>query len=268
VTFICRGLRWFAVWSVISQLLACGTPAPQTAPPGDWTIVSPGVLYAKRSPVANSMVHVVRVDLAAVRFEVSAGDERGQTIDSMAGTQRSVVSANASFFDRNFQPRGITVSNGVAWSAVMSQQHSPLLACDVQQHCTVVLTPPFELKPAWHNVVAGTPWLVNQGQVRTVQDDAQCKNLCETLHPRTAVGLDDTTRYLFIVTAEGRKPPVLGLSLVQLSRIMADLGVLNAVNLDGGGSSTLFVQGHAVMDRPANEPNQRKVANAIHIFGR
>ena len=189
-------------------------------------------------------------------------------IDGMTRTQSSVVSANASFFDRSFQPRGITVSNGVAWSPVMSQQQSPLLACDAQQHCTIALNPPFERNPVWHNVVAGTPWLVNQGQVRTVQDDAQCKNLCETLHPRTAVGLDGTARHLFIVTAEGRKPPVLGLSMVQLSRVMADLGVVNAVNLDGGGSSTLFVQGHSVMDRPANEPNQRRLANAIHIFGR
>jgi exopolysaccharide biosynthesis protein len=47
---------------------------------------------------------------------------------------------------------------------------------------------------------------------------------------------------------------------------MADLGVVDAVNLDGGGSSTLFVRGNSVMERPANEPAQRKVANAIHIL--
>lgn len=260
--------RWGTLLPVIGLLLACAMPTQPVVPPGDWTAVHPGVLYAKRAPVPDSVVHVVRVDLSAARFEVSAGEERGLTLDAMSATPRSVVSANASFFDRSFQPRGTTVSNGVAWSPVMAQQQSPLLACDARQQCVIALVPPYERKPEWHNVVAGTPWLVNQGQVRTAQDDAQCKSLCETQHPRTAVGLDATGHHLFIVTAEGRKPPVLGLSLVQLSRIMADLGVVDAVNLDGGGSSALFLQGKSVMERPTNEPNQRKVANAIHIFGR
>lgn len=260
--------RWGLLLPMVGLLLACAVPTPPAVAPADGTAVHPAVWYTKRSPLPDSVVHIVRVDLRAARFEVSAVEERGQTVDALAATQRSVVSANASFFDRSFQPRGWTVSNGVAWSPVLSQQHSPLLACDAHQQCTIALDPPMERQPGWHNVVAGTPWLVKQGQVRTPQDDAQCKNLCENFHPRTAVGLDATRRFLFIVTVEGRKPPVLGLSLVQLSRIMADLGVVDAVNLDGGGSSALFLHGKSIMQRPANEPDQRKVANAIHIFGR
>jgi exopolysaccharide biosynthesis protein len=264
--FVLSTLRWSGLLAVVSLLLACAAPSPQALPGGDWTAVRPGVHYSKRSPLSDSVVHVVRVDLQRARIEVSPGEERGQALDAMAGTAVSVVSANASFFDLNFQPRGLTVSNGLAWSPILSQQHSPLLACDAQQHCAIALFPPFELKLGWHNVVAGTPWLVNHGQVRTAQDDAQCKNLCETLHPRTAVGLDATARYLFIVTAEGRRFPVMGLSMTQLSNILADLGVVDAVNLDGGGSSALFIQGLSVMQRPANEPAQRKLANAIHVF--
>jgi len=264
----CMGatMRGFAAVWLAGLLLGCAAPPPQTQLPVDWSALRTGVHYSRLTPVPDSVVHVVRVDLQNARFEVSAGEERGQTVDAMAGTARSVVSVNASFFDRSFEPRGVTISNGIAWSPVMAQQQSPLLACDARQHCEVALSPPFEQQSGWHNVVAGTPWLVNHGKQRTAQDDAQCKNLCETLHPRTAVGLDASGRYLFIVTAEGRKPPVMGLSLTQLSRIMAELGVFDAVNLDGGGSSALFVGGASVMQRPANEPRQRKVANAIHIY--
>ena len=45
-------------------------------------------------------------------------------------------------------------------------------------------------------------------------------------------------------------------------------GVFDAVNLDGGGSSALFVQGRSLAARPANEPAQRAVANALRIVPR
>ena len=77
-----------------------------------------------------------------------------------------------------------------------------------------------------------------------------------------------TGQFLFIVTAEGRRPPVMGLSLAQLSAVLADLGVHDAINLDGGGSSALFLDGKAVMQRPQYEPESRKVANALHIVAR
>jgi exopolysaccharide biosynthesis protein len=184
----------------------------------------------------------------------------------MAGTLISIASANASFFDRSYQPRGITISAGQVWSPAISQQTSPLLACDVVFHCHIELKPPLEQLPGWVNVVAGTPWLLDRGLRRTLQDDAECKSLCETLHPRTAVGLDRTGRFLYVVTVEGRSPPVRGLSLASLSGVMADLGAYDALNLDGGGSSALFLDGKSVMKRPDNEPEQRKIANAIHIF--
>ena len=56
-----------------------------------------------------------------------------------------------------------------------------------------------------------------------------------------------------------------GVTLVQLSRLMRDLGAWDAINLDGGGSSTLWLQGRAVMARPANEPAERALANVVSI---
>ena len=258
------------VWALFGSVFLLGCAAtPDHATLGrDWLAIQPGVMYVRREPVPDSVVHVVRVDLTLNRLKVSGADEKGRSLDAMVDTPSTAASANASFFNRRFEPRGITVSDGVVWSPVMSQQQSPLLACDASGHCQIQIEPPFDILPEWRNVVAGTPWLLKHGVQRTALDDAQCKSLCANPHPRTAVGLDESKHYLYLVTSEGRSPPVKGLSLAQLSFIMAGMGVTDAINLDGGGSSALFVSGKSVMKRPDDEPLQRKVANAIHILPR
>ena len=66
-------------------------------------------------------------------------------------------------------------------------------------------------------------------------------------HPRAAIGLDDTR--LLAVATEGRAPGEAGLTLADLAELMAELGAREAINLDGGGSTTLVVGGRLV-NRP------------------
>lgn len=232
-----------------------------------WEPRTPALAVLRFSPLPDSVVYAVRVDLRApgVRVLLSPPAERGQAVADMASSAGALVSINASFFNAQQQPRGLTVSEGEAWAPVMAEQASPLLACDAQQHCLIQLQPPFALQPGWRNVVAGTPWLLDQGRERSAADDQDCPKLCGMTHPRSAVGLDASGRYLFLVAAEGRRPPVQGLTMTQLSAVMKQVGAWQAVNLDGGGSSSLIVQGQSLLARPFNEPVPRKVANALQI---
>lgn len=66
-------------------------------------------------------------------------------------------------------------------------------------------------------------------------------------HPRAAIGLDDTR--LLAVASEGRAPGEAGLTLAELAAVMARLGAREAINLDGGGSTSLVVDGRLV-NRP------------------
>lgn len=66
-------------------------------------------------------------------------------------------------------------------------------------------------------------------------------------HPRAAIGLDDTR--LLAVATEGRAPGEAGLTLAELAELMAELGAREAINLDGGGSTSLVVGGRLV-NRP------------------
>jgi hypothetical protein len=256
--------------AALAALLLAGC-APLAPKPGDaslpWQQRHPALAYLQYSPLPDSVVHALRIDLQApgLQVQISPPAERGQALDRMASSSGALAAINASFFNKDYQPRGLTVSQGEAWQPVMSQQASPLLACDDRPRCLIQLQPPFEPRPGWFNVVAGTPWLLDQGRQRTAADDASCANLCAMMHPRTAVGLDASGRWLFLVVSEGRRPPVLGLTLTQLSAVMKQLGAHQAVNLDGGGSSTMLLQGQSMPARPFNEPQLRKLANALLI---
>ncbi|XHS77760.1 phosphodiester glycosidase family protein [Burkholderiaceae bacterium UC74_6] len=259
--------RWFALAATL-LLSACAHFGPK--PPGDdlpWQQRTPAVAYLRYAPLKDSVVHALRVDLQTpgVQVQLTPQVEAGQTLPNMASVAGTLASVNASFFTKTFTTRGLTVSHGEAWSGISEQQNSPLIACNSQPRCVIQLHAPFELQPGWTEVVAGTPWLLDEGRQRTAIDDGICAYLCAKAHPRTAVGLDASGRWLYLVAAEGRRGPVLGLTLTELSQVMHQLGAHNAVNLDGGGSTTMLLQGESLVARPLNELELRKVANALVI---
>ena len=80
--------------------------------------------------------------------------------------------------------------------------------------------------------------------------------------PRTALGYNADT--LFLVVADGRQPKYsTGLTLYELASILIELGATEAINLDGGSSST-FVINDAVINRPSGK-QEREVLNAVFI---
>jgi exopolysaccharide biosynthesis protein len=88
-------------------------------------------------------------------------------------------------------------------------------------------------------------------------------------HPRSAIALYSKKRILFI-TVDGRHENAAGMSLLELTKIMQWLQVQDGINLDGGGSTTLWLQPHGVVNYPSDNKKwdhegERKVANAVLI---
>jgi hypothetical protein len=82
-------------------------------------------------------------------------------------------------------------------------------------------------------------------------------------HPRTAIGFN--ARHLFVVVVDGRLPWIsLGMTLPELAELMRQLGCTDALNLDGGGSSTFWLAGD-VLNFPSDFL-QRRVANSLVIL--
>ena len=84
------------------------------------------------------------------------------------------------------------------------------------------------------------------------------------IHPRTAVGYTKEGENIFLVV-DGRQPDSRGVDLNELSILMFDLDCEEAINLDGGGSSALVVNGK-LLNRPAGFFTQREVISAIAVF--
>ncbi|MDH4197904.1 MAG: phosphodiester glycosidase family protein [Candidatus Aminicenantes bacterium] len=84
-------------------------------------------------------------------------------------------------------------------------------------------------------------------------------------HPRTAVGARADGR-LILVTVDGRQPALsVGMTIDELTALMKELGCREAINLDGGGSTTMVIRGK-VVNHPSDAAGERPVGDALLVF--
>ena len=88
-----------------------------------------------------------------------------------------------------------------------------------------------------------------------------------TRHPRTAVGFSRDSTTLYLITVDGRSESSSGMSLAELASLMQSLGVTQGLNLDGGGSTTLVLNGR-VVNHPSDSAGERTVGNSLLITRR
>jgi exopolysaccharide biosynthesis protein len=93
------------------------------------------------------------------------------------------------------------------------------------------------------------------------------KSNTDVRHPRSLIGFDADTSHLFIVAIDGRSPASVGMTLAEAAEFLRGLGVAHALNLDGGGSTALLIDGR-VVNRPSDPQGERNVANALLIEAR
>jgi len=122
-------------------------------------------------------------------------------------------------------------------------------------------------------LVSGFPELVVEGTVMTCADpeDSSCfpdRSDMRDRHPRSAMGFTEDRATLFLVVADGRTSESAGLYGSELADIMGQLGAWEAFNLDGGGSSQLWVDGGYVNDVSGNNSGSgtRSVANHWGVY--
>ena len=114
------------------------------------------------------------------------------------------------------------------------------------------------------NAIGGGPMLVQNGQL-TFAGAAEKfpTSFTDVRHPRTAIGRT-ADGDIWLVVVDGRSESSSGCTLAELAQVMLDLGCANAMNLDGGGSTTMTIQGLTV-NHPS-DGTERAVANGIVIL--
>ena len=123
----------------------------------------------------------------------------------------------------------------------------------------------------WRNteaIVGGAGLLLRDGRLITDWKVEQLSpGFAHTRHPRTLIGtqVDGT---IWLVTVDGRQPKVsAGMSLFELRSLVQRLGLRNALNLDGGGSTTMWVAGK-IVNSPSDAAGPRRVSDALILTHR
>jgi len=126
------------------------------------------------------------------------------------------------------------------------------------------LTPPWDVSDF---AVGGGPRLLTDGEITvTWQEEHFTKSFAETRAPRTAVGVAGNGDIVLVV-ADGRDGPRnAGLSLDELASVMRRFGCRDACNLDGGGSSEMWIQGK-IVNRPS-DGRERPISSALVLTRR
>lgn len=118
------------------------------------------------------------------------------------------------------------------------------------------------------DIIAGVPQLIKNGKIEiTWKEEKAGKDFVETKHPRTAVAKLKDGKFL-MVTVDGRQPEhSIGINLNDLATLLLELGATDAMNLDGGGSTTMFLNGE-IKNKPSDKTGERSVSDVILVFPR
>lgn len=125
---------------------------------------------------------------------------------------------------------------------------------------------PDTMESLWNvkNALAAGPLILQDGRHRiTVDEEVFFGTTIPDTHPRTAVGIDENGN-LMLMVVDGRQRISRGVSLAELSALMKATGAVDAINLDGGGSSTMLVR-NQLMNQPTGGVFQREIVSAIGI---
>jgi len=231
-----------------------------------WQEIAPGVEYRHYREGALD-IHVARVDLEREDLAIVATGEsdRGTRVSQFAKRNKALIAINAGYFDQNLQPVGLSVGPCGPWEGTRDTTRDRVLAfgprrAEIVDEAGTVVEP----DPWVTAAVSGWPILVSNCRARSSKELPGSDKFTRSPHPRTAVGFSRDGSRLFFVVADGRRETVPGLTLAQLASWMRRrLRVCLALNLDGGGSSAMWVKDE-IVNQPSGD-SERRVANHVAV---
>ncbi|MGL5083348.1 MAG: phosphodiester glycosidase family protein, partial [Microcoleaceae cyanobacterium] len=253
------------------------------------TQLFPGISYQRipRSEPRRLMVHIVEIDLTSPGIElfVTPGEPKDDRMEIAAQTTREFlkkyqaqVAINASFFypihtrtPWDYFPRTGDRVNVVGQAIANGNHYSDpdkiWFAFCISNKTKVQILPERCPENTTH-AVSGNVLLIKQGQPARIRRSDK-----NELFPRTAVGVDASGKTLWLVIVDGRQKGYSeGITFKELQKIFVDLGAETALNLDGGGSTTLVMQnrrGAKILNSPIQSGipmRQRPVANHLGVY--
>ena len=258
---------------------------PQPAPTQE--MIFQGVEYIRevRNSPRPMLIHVIKVDLKTegIRTLVTPGDPKvelslnAQTTSQFLEGYALQVAVNGDGFTPwhsnslwNYYPHAGDPVDPIGFAASRGEAYAEV----EKGHPILYLT---SNNKARFNAAFGNTYNAISGSEMLVRNGQALKNFSENEpQPRSAVALNQSARYLILVIVDGRQPGYsMGATLDELAEIITSYGGYNAMNLDGGGSSTLVKEGFFGRAEVLNSPidnqipgRERAVANHLGIWAK
>ncbi|MEA2237933.1 MAG: hypothetical protein QOC81_2657 [Thermoanaerobaculia bacterium] len=232
---------------------------------GDWTAIVPGLDYQEFLE-GNTDIHVARVDLSNDDLMVisTRPSDKGTKVSDYAKRNNALVAINGDYFDDKFNPVGLTIGPCGQWPHTKDTSREGVLA--IGAHRANVRTQSEVMDPPedWiETALSGWPLLVRKCTPLGASLPGSA-GFTRSPHPRTAVGVSKDGKTLYLLVADGRRANVPGMTLAELATFMSDrLDACWAMNLDGGGSSAMWVGDH-IVNRPSDGV-ERRVADHLAV---
>jgi hypothetical protein len=281
----------YLVSSLLASALLGGCAA--THEPRAGTPLFPGIRYEAREAPGPAHVHIISIDLQqrGLRFALTPGDPSkgmehvAELTTRYLAERHAQLGINASYFlpfkggskgGEDYYPHigdpvsvsGAETVDGATVSPVETTLDERVDSMLCFRGARAMIVSGQECPRGFPDGVAAGPRILDAGRTRL-----STLTYATEANPRTAFGISADRKHAWIVLVDGRQSTSRGMTLSDLGILLRTLGASDAINLDGGGSSTLAVEGVDGRPRLLNSPihtgvpgRERPVANHILVF--
>lgn len=268
-----------AVLSFILALTAFSlSAADATLPPYKWQKAGRGIQYTMISGQifdCNQTISIVRYRARLYRTDVVHATGSDAMVTSAFGQAYGAVAAlNGSYFDmRALTPSTFIKVDGEQLGRTRANElpRTNGVVSFNGRHMSIALSDTLSYESTctdfYEDGLASGPVLITDGQL---QDNWPSTSFYTSAHPRTIFGYDGKG-WAYLIVIDGRYPQMAcGATIEQCVTIAELLGLSSAINLDGGGSSALWLSTEGVLSHPSDNScwdhqGERTIPNAIIV---
>lgn len=274
-------------WSLFILLLFIAFPnedaASQRIPDTAWTTQKLGEGIYWKSYRGNDLfdarlsINLIEMvlDSSNVEFQISFGRDSMMKTSEFAENSNAIAAINGSFFRRDTGGPLVflKINDEIIFEGNPSRNHyteSGALAWSENQPIQIIKKP----SEGWNSleyssILSSGPLLIYESEILNFNNDPFYQNR----HPRTAVAITNDRR-IYLVTIDGRSFQSYGMTIPELTHFLKELGAEFALNLDGGGSTTMWIRDIAengVVNYPSDNLDfdhlgERDVANVLLLL--
>lgn len=276
------------LWILLGAALLCACqPEPHFFDGADnlYNLENGAVLTAKKARKAPGVygqlqtdlfgqpqaISFVRVRPDAYGIDILCGEgEQADSTSALCLRYGAVAGINGSYFNMGaLTPQTFIKDDGVQVGSPASRESFRTNGTVYVQQNGFSIDADVDTTAICWEAMGSCPILIDEGEISSYPEDKPNDNFYGVRHPRSLVGTDKEG-YLWLVVVDGRNDEAAGMTIGELTVLACLIGLTDALNLDGGGSSTLWTLPGGVLNHPCDNGRfdaygQRRVPNVLAL---